>query len=178
MGTGKTTVAKQILVRHKNSELYSIGQKIKNLIIELELPYRRDILQETGDFFRKFDPYVWVKFLVKQIKASESAVIIDDIRWREECDYLKSQGFIILRITASEQLRKERIEKRDNIKITSEVWKQWNNHKTEIEAKTMPVDYELANEGSLEELKDKIDKFLDNFFGVTKKSKRLPDFLK
>ena len=154
LGSGKSSVARIILAFHKNVELYSIGQKIKSIVFELDLSYRRDVLQDTGDFFRKHDPLVWVKYLSKQIKRNSKSLgaIIDDIRWKEEGEFFKAQGFVLVRVEADDALRRERIQARDKSLVNDGDWERWNSHRTEEDARSMPVDYEIRNNGSMDEL--------------------------
>ena len=176
MGAGKTTVAKQILLYNSNMELYSISKKIKTIISELNLPYRRDVLQETGDFFRKYDSLIWVTYLLRQINLNQPNIgaVIDDIRYTEECSYLRKQKFFIIRVIASDNLRRERIAKRDTIDIDDDTWIAWNQHSTEKETLTMPVDLEITNNGSLEDISQEVQRLLKNF---KYRSQSLTDFI-
>ena len=165
MGAGKTTVAKQILLYNSNIELFSISKKIKSLVSELNLSYRRDILQETGDFFRKYNSLIWVEYLLRQINLNQSNIgaVVDDIRYSEECSYLRKQKFFIIRVIASDNLRRERIAKRDAIAIDDKTWTTWNQHPTEKDTLTMPVDLEITNNGSLEDISQEVQRLLKNF---------------
>ncbi|MFW9930486.1 MAG: AAA family ATPase [Candidatus Thorarchaeota archaeon] len=175
MGSGKTTIAKLILSLAGNFELFSIGQKIKNIVFELDLPYKREILQETGDFFRIFDPLVWVKYLINHIeKQNASHVIIDDIRYKEECVFLKKRGFIIIRVVSKDQNRRERIKLRDKAEISDSNWNEWNQHKNEKDTTIMNVDHEIINNGSIDDLVKEIEVL---FKSLSKKSRNLKDFI-
>ena len=175
IGVGKTTIAKQMLALRGNAELYSIGQKIKDIVFELDLPYKRDVLQNTGDFFRTYDDLVWINYLMKHInKQKNVGAIIDDIRYSVESEYLKSKGFIIVRAKSEESLRKERISSRDKISFSDENWIDWNTHKNEHDTYSMEADYEIPNNGSIEDLTKEIIKF---FNSIEKRSRSLYDFL-
>ena len=176
MGAGKTTVAKQILLYNSNIELFSISKKIKSLVSELNLSYRRDILQETGDFFRKYNSLIWVVYLLRQINLIQSNIgaVVDDIRYSEECSYLRKQKFFIIRVIASDNLRRERIAKRDAIAIDDKTWTTWNQHPTEKDTLTMPVDLEITNNGSLEDISQEVQRLLKNF---KYRSQSLTDFI-
>lgn len=175
MGSGKTTIAKQIIALKGNSELYSIGQKIKHITFELDLPFKRDVLQNTGDFFRSYDNLVWIKYLMKHIEKQKNlGAIIDDIRYDVEGKYLKSKNFYIIRAVSSSEKRRARISDRDRINITEDDWQNWNNHQNESETTTMKVDYEIVNNGNIEDLTTEIIKFF-NF--IERKTKSLYDFI-
>ena len=176
MGSGKTTIAKQMVVLiGGNAELFSIGQKIKDTVFELDLPYRRDVLQNTGDFFRTYDNLVWVKYLMKHIeKQKNQGAVIDDIRYAMEGKYLKSMGFIIVRAISSNSNRRGRIASRENIDISENDWNNWNTHNNEQDTKTMETDYEIVNDGSIEDLSREITKF---FNSLEKKKRSLHEFI-
>jgi dephospho-CoA kinase len=176
MGSGKTTIAKQMLALRGNAELYSIGQKIKDIIFELDLPFKRDVLQNTGDFFRVYDDLAWCKYVIRHIeKEKNKGAIIDDIRYSVEADYLKSKGFIIVRAVSTDENRRQRISDRDRINISEKSWKDWNNHQNEQDTIQMKADYEIMNNGSIEDLSIEISKF---FSSIERKTKSLHDFIK
>ncbi len=50
MGAGKTTVSRIIAQQLGNTEVLQIAGKLKFIIRDLDLPYKREVLQETGDF--------------------------------------------------------------------------------------------------------------------------------
>ncbi|MHA1990052.1 MAG: AAA family ATPase [Candidatus Hodarchaeales archaeon] len=176
MGSGKTTIAKQMIALKGNAELYSIGQKIKNITFELDLPFKRDVLQNTGDFFRSFDQLVWINYLMKHIEKQKNlGAIIDDIRYSVEGEYLRSNNFILVRAVSSSENRRKRISERDRIEISEDDWQNWNNHQNESETTSMKVDYEIVNTGNIEDLTNEIIKFF-NF--IERKTKSLHDFIK
>ena len=57
----------------------------------------REIMQEIGEFYRKIDYDFWVRTLDNYIESNKfKDVIITDIRYINECRYVKSkQGFLI-----------------------------------------------------------------------------------
>ena len=66
MGSGKTTVA-EFLKNEYQFEIVRISGKLKEIVRELELPYTRDVLQQTGDFFRQFDQLVWIRQAIQTL---------------------------------------------------------------------------------------------------------------
>lgn len=176
MGSGKTTIGKIILNLRKNTEIYSIGQKIKQIVFELDLPFERSVLQNTGDFFRTYDNLVWVKYVSRQIKKEKKfGAIVDDIRYKVEGEFLRKQGFIIVRAITSEKLRRNRISEREKMLISDSNWENWNNHKNELETDTMEADFEIINDGDFKKLSDEVLKFINS---IDKKSRSLYDFIK
>ena len=156
MGSGKSAAATYIAEKYGFIRM-RISGKMREISQELDLEITRDLLQGIGKFFREFDDDVWIKYLVKKIQASTDSVVVDDIRRKNEVDYLKSLGFVLIRIDSSSEVRKMRIETRDNEKISDQDWERWANHLTEVQVIQLPVDYTIENNGTLQELKDEID---------------------
>jgi len=160
MGSGKSVAAAHLTEKYGFVHM-SISSKMREISQELDLEITRDLLQGIGKFFRKFDEDVWIKYLVKKIQASSDSIVVDDIRRRNELDLLKSLGFIFIRIESSSKVRKMRIETRMNKKIPVQDWRRWAKHLTEIQVTQLPVDYTIKNNGTMKELKDKIDKIIN-----------------
>lgn len=156
MGCGKSTAAAYIAEKYDITRM-RISGKMREIAWELELEPTRDFLQGIGKLLREFDDNVWVRYLANKVQKSSSSIIVDDIRRRNEIDYLKPYGFIFIRIDSSSASRRKRIEARANELILDQDWKRWSNHMTEIQVSQLPVDYILKNEGTLQELTDQID---------------------
>ena len=97
---------------------------------------------------------------MKKIHSSSDSIVVDDIRRRNEVDYLKSLGFKFIRIESSSEIRKKRLETRMNEKISDRDWRRWSNHLTEIQVIQLPVDYTIKNNGTVKELANEIDNTL------------------
>lgn len=74
----------------------------------------RRVYQRIGSSFRQIDPDVWVKAVLRRIdseqsKTSTSEFVIDDVRYLNEARILTENGFTIVRVTVSEDIRNERI---------------------------------------------------------------------
>ncbi len=156
MGSGKSTAATHIINKYKFIRMRLSG-KMREIAQELELEITRDLLQGIGRFFREFDDDVWIKYLAKKIQESSDSIVVDDIRRRNEVDYLKSLGFKFIRIETSSETRKKRLEIRMSEKISDQDWKRWSDHLTEIQISQLPVNYIVKNNGTLKELTDQID---------------------
>ena len=155
MGSGKSSLSK-IIQDLEGAYVTSFSSIIRRVVQELNLHPTRTLLQETGDFFRKFDNYVWTNALLKEIKEIHKPVVIDGIRYEFERDKLVAAGFKIIKIVSSDNLRRIRIAKRDNVDITDKMWDEWQNHPTEIYVDQIQVDYEILNNDSLENLRHSI----------------------
>ncbi|MFX0116573.1 MAG: AAA family ATPase [Candidatus Hodarchaeota archaeon] len=164
MGSGKTTIA-EILRNQYDYSIVRISERLKQIVRDLELPYRRDVLQETGDFFRKFDGIVWVRQAIRKaddlLAKGASGIAIDDVRYKNEQIALKNAQFKIIRVSAAERKRKMWISLRDSIEISDDEWQRWSVHPTELEIDSIPVDYEMSNDGTKDELMIKVKNLIE-----------------
>jgi len=155
MGSGKSSLSK-IIQDLEDAYVTSFSSMIRYIILELDLEPTRTLLQETGDFFRKFDNLVWAKALLKEISHIEKPVVIDGIRYDFERDKLVSAGFKIIKINSLDELRRQRIASRDHLSITDSMWNDWQAHSTEIYLDSIQADYDVINNESFEHLKQQI----------------------
>ena len=122
MGTGKTTLAKFMLsefpeftrvafadiLKKEVSEQYGIpliwcyDQKSKeNLIGTVKL---REILQFHGSVRRGIDPDYWIKAFDKEYsRVAIKGIIIDDVRFPNEAEYVKASGGYLIRLDPYEE---------------------------------------------------------------------------
>lgn len=108
MCSGKSTIAKIIQDYDSRYEIYSFGQKIKDLALELfEMEGKdRSLLINIADKMRDIDKDVWAKYLLKQ-SDHKNFCIIDDLRFQNELDLLEDWKIICL--TTPLNVRKQRI---------------------------------------------------------------------
>ena len=108
MCSGKTTIANIINDYDKTYEIYSFGQKIKDLAKELFNMEGKDrsLLINIADKMRDIDEDVWAKYLINKTKDKENC-IIDDLRFQNELNYLHDWKIICL--TTPLNIRKQRI---------------------------------------------------------------------
>lgn len=156
MGSGKSTAAAHIAEKYGFTRMRLSG-KMREIGKDLNVEISRDFLQGIGKFFRDYDDDVWVKHLARKIQKSSNSIIVDDIRRKNEIDFLKPLGFTFVRIESSIEKRRKRIETRRNKKISDRDWKRWSDHLTEIQVSQLPVDYILENEGTSKELITQVD---------------------
>ena len=130
----------------------SLSGKMREIATDLEIEPTRDFLQGIGKFMREFNDDVWVHYIFKKVQSTDLAIVIDDIRRKNEIDSLRPLGFIFIRIETDSETRKARIEKRNGTKISGSLWNQWSNHLTENQVSDLKVDYVIQNNKSKEEL--------------------------
>lgn len=159
MGCGKSTVGSYLASKYGFKKL-RISGKMREIAEELDIQPSRDFLQGIGEFMRAFDDDVWVRYIGKIVQNSSFSIVIDDIRRKNEVDFLRPFGFKFIRVESSSHDRKKRIEKRSQSQISDKEWGQWASHSTEIQVPILPVDYILINDETLDILVNKIDKIL------------------
>ena len=108
MCSGKSTIASIIKENNSDYEIFSFGQKIKDIAKELfNMKHKdRSLLITIADKMRDIDPDVWVKFIIKQTESKQYC-IIDDLRFQNELNYLNDWKIIAL--TTPKEVRIERI---------------------------------------------------------------------
>jgi hypothetical protein len=113
----------------------------------------RQLLQDIGNQMKLIDQDIWLRGVRHQVllwNEMGKSVVIDDVRFPREAEYLKNIGFINVRLAASEDTRLERYFRTYGIKPT----RQELNDKSETAVDAITPDYELDGERSAEELAD------------------------
>jgi len=113
----------------------------------------RQLLQDIGNQMKLIDQDIWLRGVRHQVllwNEMGKSVVIDDVRFPREAEYLKNIGFINVRLAASEETRLERYFRTYGIKPT----RQELNDKSETAVDAITPDYELDGERSAEELAD------------------------
>jgi dephospho-CoA kinase len=88
--------------------------------------------------------------------AEAIGIVLTDVRQQNEVDWCRANGFTIIRVTAPDEVRIGRaIEAGDNFSVHDLA------HSTELEIDNFTVDYTLENNGTVDELKAKIDTVLE-----------------
>lgn len=84
-------------------------------------------------------------------------VLVTDTHYGNEARSLRENGFTLIRIVAPLEVRKERmIAEGDNFK------EEDLHHVSETEVNSFEVDYEIVNDGTLEELYAKVEELITN----------------
>ncbi len=158
MGAGKDTLA-QMLVPYGYVHL-SIASTLKEVaaILYPEIMYfssleKRKLLQKLGDHLRSFDKMIFLRAIEYKIKKAweeDKNVVISDVRLKIEYNFLKKLGFIPLKIVVDDDIRFQRLLKRDGFVPDREAQK----HKTENELDDPDLYFEIIdNNGTFEDLK-------------------------
>ncbi|MBE7117303.1 hypothetical protein FT641_27010 [Bacillus paranthracis] len=166
MRSGKDT-AGYYLEQTKAFRQFAFGTGIKRvtqlLYPELDLRTKpRKLYQDVGQKLREIDPMIWINLLNVDLKKwNRSAVIcgdtphtvITDVRQMNEVEFLKEQGYVFIKVECDEEIRLQRI-KDSGDDFTEEDL----NHETEVSIDTLPYDYLVTNNGTVEELTKQIEK--------------------
>ena len=117
--SGKSTITKMIMEYFENSEgihfskyafadgVYEIARNVFGMTVK-----DRKLLQSIGAKMREIDKNVWAKKTINTIHQNKhNYVIIDDLRFKNELQYLLDNNFFTIRLTISkeEQLRRLKI---------------------------------------------------------------------
>src|SRR5690606_38310982 len=69
-------------------------------------PGRRAQLLGT-DVGRALDPEVWIRYLLDHLP--DRSVVVDDVRYVNECEVLRQAGFLLVRLTAPPEVLAARL---------------------------------------------------------------------
>jgi hypothetical protein len=69
----------------------------------------RKLLQDFGTKMKEIDKCIWIKSLDKKIKDISDNIVIDDLRFKDEENYLRSIGFKILKLDIDNDLQNNRL---------------------------------------------------------------------
>ncbi|MGG0757540.1 AAA family ATPase [Brevibacillus laterosporus] len=157
MRSGKDTVA-GYLVEHYDFIPYAFGDGIKRICHEL-FPEQfvdgkkpRALLQGVGQAMRAIDPDVWIKRTMREVnQASLFDVVITDLRQPNEYARLYSEGYVIIRVNTSDDVRIDRMRSAGDTFDLADF-----THDTERYVDMFAVHYELNNNGSVCDLYEQI----------------------
>jgi len=159
--SGKTSSAKFI----PRCWLYNLAEPLKGALISglasEGLPYdtqdfysarkspkSRTLMQALGEYLRSKDPLVFIRAFQRELEESEfddeynpnQPIVIDDCRYLNEEEHLRKMGFKIVRVI------------RPGFK--------GDDHKSETEQDGIVADYQIVNDGSLDELRASVKRML------------------
>jgi len=164
MRAGKDEVAKYLWLDHGFEYPLAFGNALKRFAHEIfpdvpKNPKPRELYQFMN-VMRDFDEDVWVKHLNQSYESDISyrqtkGVVVSDARQENEIKWLKDNGFTLVKVEASEALRKQRA-KREGDDVTGEQFE----HRTEQFVDNVAVDYIIVNDGTLDELYRKVDEVM------------------
>jgi len=171
LGAGKGTIASYL--KRKGFTHYSVRNFLIKEIKKRGMPINRKSMAIVGNELRKKNsPSFLVEQLYKQAKKEGGNCIIESIRTEGEIRALRKKGrFYLLAVDADPKIRYERIIKRgsetDNVSykefLENEQKEMVSNDpaKQNINKCIKMADYKILNNGSFNELYQKIEVFLN-----------------
>jgi dephospho-CoA kinase len=170
MRSGKDTVANHLYIRHSFNRV-AFGDALKKnahatfpWVSEFSKP--RALYQQFGQLMRQIEPDVWVKHAEQAVKgaidfnvhtgAEKVGVVISDLRQPNEYEWARANGYTVIRVTAPDEDRLFRA------KLAGDSFTETDlEHETESHIDGFTVDYEIHNDGSLDDLKRKVDEIME-----------------
>jgi dephospho-CoA kinase len=168
--SGKDTVANHLYIHHSFNRV-AFGDALKKnahatfpWVSEFSKP--RALYQQFGQLMRQIEPDVWIKHAEQAVKgaidfrvntgAERVGVVITDLRQPNEYEWAKANGFTIVRVTAPDEDRIARA------KLAGDSFTEADlEHETESHIDGFAADYEIHNDGSLDDLKRKVDEIME-----------------
>ena len=165
-GAGKGEVA--AFFQKKGYAYFSLSDLIREELRKKGKELSRDNLIQMGNKLReKFGADVLARRIMEKVKGK---AVIDSIRNPHEVSFLRKQpGFILLAIDAPVELRYERIRRRGRQEsattlqefIAKEAEEMTHIEKgQQLKACMSLADFKILNDGSLDSLHNKLEKFL------------------
>ena len=158
MCSGKTTVATIIQSIENRYSIYSFGQKIKDLAVELFDMKKKDrsLLIAIGSKMREINENVWAEYIMKQTEGKQYC-IIDDLRFQNELDHLDGWKIICLTTPKEERIRRLK----ENYPENYEDHISNMNHLSETDTLSFPTDtFYLDTSIPIQDLNQKVKEFL------------------
>ena len=168
--SGKSLVGNHLHIRHGFDEV-AFGDALKRTVGDVfpwmtGLNKPRALLQQYGQLMREIDPDVWVSHAERKVNgtidfrvntgADRVGIVITDLRQQNEYDWARANGFTIIRVTAPDDIRIARA-----IKAGDNFSENDLEHVTESAIDGFAVDYEIVNDGSVDDLQRKIDEIME-----------------
>jgi dephospho-CoA kinase len=168
--SGKSLVGNHLYIKHSFNEV-AFGDALKKnahatfpWVSEFSKP--RALYQNFGQLMRQIEPDVWIKHAERAVKgaidfnvntgAEKIGVVITDLRQPNEYDWCRNNGYTIIRVTAPDEDRLWRA------KLAGDDFTEADlEHETESHIDGFTVDFEIHNDGSVDDLKRKVDEILE-----------------
>lgn len=163
IGSGKDIVA------HILSSNFNTGDIVRVAFADAIKEYCTNIFGESnrnlniafGMAMRKIKEDVWIQLVsndVSDLIRCGAIPVITDVRFPNEYDWCKENGFMLVRVNCFDDIRIQRIRKRGD---------EMSIHRLLDDTETMldgyPVNFEIDNSGTLEDLKIQLHVLKDVF---------------
>jgi len=133
-GAGKDTAALALVAN--GWRRVAFADRLKSLAFQFGWDGRKDdagrkLLQDLGMAARAYNEDFWVMQAI--VVGANTPIVFTDVRFQNEADYVRSRGGIIIRIKKPEQISSD-------------------SHESELNQYDIVADYEVVNEGTIEDL--------------------------
>lgn len=164
MRAGKDSVATLLSVDHGFASPIAFGHALKDAAHRIYPDVPREpkprALYQFMNVMREYDPDVWIKHAQKRVdyaleQRSTKGVVITDARQSNEIAWVRANGFTIVRVTASDDVRIARAQRSKDVFDYEDL-----THPTELEIDTFDVDYELSNDGEYADLVAEVERLV------------------
>ncbi|CAM3635854.1 hypothetical protein [Mesobacillus zeae] len=171
--SGKDTIADHLVERYGFAR-FAFADEMKRLLHEIyrdvpKSPKPRRACQVFGEGLRNLDipgaRHIWINACMRQVDAhiwwhSEvdergANVVITDLRTPLEYERLRAEGFTIIRIKAPSALRIARAQQAGDAFSLEDL-----THETESYVDTFDAEYEIINDGTLDDLYTQVDEVI------------------
>lgn len=168
MASGKGTVAKRLMKKYGASK-YRFSDVLREVLDTLDVEITRTNMQDLSTMIRKrFGEDVLARGVYRKVIGdSHGLIVVDGIRRKQDFKMLKKlPGFRLVYVTAPLEERYKRISQRtensdDNGK-TLEDFKKEQTGEPEMEIANLRKEaYVIENNGTLEDLENKIDALIE-----------------
>lgn len=174
MGAGKSSLANHLVDVHKYTRVANAGA-LKTLAamaygpIDKSEAYRvtedsqmgfhdiayverelsgRQVLQGLGQIVKEFDRDFWLKAMSRDMENKRGPFVCDDTRFPFEADYLRNNGWLIVKLYVAKEVRAQRYEYLYGRAPTEEEL----NHPSETEVDNIEEDIGFSGEQPVEQI--------------------------
>ena len=149
-GCGKSSIAR-LLCNH-GYEITSFANPLRKLarVCGPERINDRGLLLEMGEILRTCDPQFFLRSMANALQSKTTPVVIDDLRFQREYDWLKQKGAIMIRLTLDEKTQLKRVMERDT--LTQHQAMEIISCNDEGRLADCQADLSLVSEGDFQEL--------------------------
>lgn len=153
-GCGKSSIAK--LLGNHGYETASFADPLRKLagVCGPKQINNRGLLLEMGEILRTCDPQFFLRSMANALQSKTTPVVIDDVRFLREYDWLKQKGAVIIRLTLDEKTQLKRVMDRDS--LTQHQAMEIISCNDEGRLADCQADLSLVSEGNFQELVSKI----------------------
>ena len=159
-GCGKSSIAR-LLCNH-GYETASFANPLRKLagVCGPERINDRGLLLEMGEILRTCDPQFFLRSMANALQSKTTPVVIDDLRFQREYDWLKQKGAIMIRLTLDEKIQLKRVMERDT--LTQHQAMEIISCNDEGRLADCQADLSLVSEGDFQELVSTIISYVES----------------